>query len=142
MEEYKTELSLLLEKVRAKHADQKKQAAFHKNLHRNLWILSAALSFVIALLASNELGFDGQWAKRLSAVLALILPFLTGYLVLRQPDKLWIAEIETRNQLNDLMEKIELDLLRNDTSRYAEHEARYFEIMETATKRWLALKRD
>jgi len=45
-------------------------------------------------------------------------------------------------QLNDLMEKIELDLLRNDTSRYGEHESRYFEIMETATKRWLALKRD
>jgi hypothetical protein len=142
MEEHKTEISHLLKKVREKHAAQKEQAAFHKNLHRNLWIFSSTLSFAIALLSSNDLGLDVLWARRLSTVLALLLPFFTGYLVLRQPDKLWIAEIETRNQLSDLIEKIELDMLRNDASKYAQYESRYFEIMETASKRWLSLKRD
>ncbi len=51
------------------------------------------------------------------------------------------AEIATRNRLNPLTENIELDLLRNDASRYVEHEARSFEIIEAAIKRWLAVKR-
>ena len=41
-------------------------------------------------------------------VLAIVLPFITGYVALRTPEKLWIYEVDIRNQLFDLAAEIEL----------------------------------
>lgn len=61
-------------------------------------------------------------------------------MVLRSPEKLWIHEINIRNQLRDLHTELELLSARNAQFEPAEFEQRYLAIMIAANKKWVEIK--
>jgi len=133
---------LLLSKIMKAAKDQKKQAGRHKNLYRCLWLASALVSVSIAVFSTFDLCIYGIPPKNVSTFLSIILPFITGYVVLRSPDQLWVFEVSTRNQLNDLAAEMELLIDRKVDFDRAPYEKKYLSIMAKANKRWVMLKQN
>ena len=131
---------VLLIKVREAARTQKRQASFHKNLYRSLWILSALISFAVAFFSSFTFLIYDVSSNSIATVLALILPMVTGYVVLRSPEKLWIFEIDTRNQLYDLISELEFLMDRDQEFDRETYEKKFLVIMEQSNKKWVSLK--
>ena len=79
-------------------------------------------------------------SKNIATLFAIVLPMVTSYIVLRSPEKLWIHEINIRNQLQDLKTELELLTLRNAEFNPADFEQRYLAIMNTANNKWIEIK--
>lgn len=142
---------LYLRVAETKHRFQD-EAAKHRRLNRRLWWASALLSVAIAFTANFPFiveiplvvrslsGFDSVSSSSISAALALVLPMVTAYVLLRTPEKLWILETHARNRLRDLLVRMELAAERQDGFDRARFEKEYFEIMAQANERWAEAK--
>ncbi|MCI5147441.1 MAG: hypothetical protein D3923_18400, partial [Candidatus Electrothrix sp. AR3] len=127
-------------KIEDRFCDQNSQANRHRMMHRSLWILSSIISIAIAFLSSGEFSCLGISSISLSKYLAILLPVVTGYVVLRNPEKLWVAEINTRNKLADLSSEIELILDRGGDINREVFEKRYLDIMRESNERWVEIR--
>jgi hypothetical protein len=118
----------------------KKEARKHKRLWRALWFGSSLISLLIAFL--TNFSFDIPWVSSddVAAGLAILLPVISGYIVLRSPEPLWIHEVVTRNKLADLETKIRLGIARQPDFDTSVFDQEFFEIMNEASERWAALK--
>lgn len=116
------------------------QAARHKYLHRSLWIASSLMSVLIAVTTAFNFSLLNIPSKSIATLFAIILPMVTSYMVLRSPEKLWIHEINIRNQLLDLHTELALLTARNAQFDPADFEQRYLSIMATANKKWIEIK--
>lgn len=131
---------LLLAKILNAIQAHKAQANKHKRLHRALWFCSSAIALAIAFCSALPFEFAGIGSNKLAEILAILLPPVTGYMLLRSPEKLWLHEIATRNQLSDLATELELLLDRKIDFDRAPYEQRFLTIMSQASERWLAIK--
>ncbi len=113
----------------------------HKFMHRFLWVASALVSLSIAMFSTFDWSICTIESKDIATFLALILPLITGYVVIRTPEKLWIFEVDMRNQLSDLETEIELLIDRKGEFDREPYEKKYLMIMDNANKRWLELKK-
>ncbi len=132
--------NVLLSAINKAAKDHSQQAARHKYLHRSLWIVSSLMSVLIAITTAFDFSLLNIPSKSIATLLAIILPMVTSYMVLRSPEKLWIHEINTRNQLLDLHTELELLTARNAQFNPADFEQRYLAIMATANKKWIEIK--
>ena len=130
----------LKSKIKNKRDGFKKEANYHKNLNRGLWFATSVLSVIVALTTNIDFELFGISSSTFAGVFAIILPVVTGYTVLRSPEPLWIFEIDIRNRLTDLLDKIELSEGENVENAYENFEKEYFEIMKEANKRWQKIK--
>ncbi len=96
----------------------KVQATKHKRLNRTLWLTSAIIS----------------------VILAIILPLVTGYVMLRTPEKLWILETSYRNQLKNLSLQLEFQFERNPKFDRQDFEKKYFDLMTEANDKRVDIK--
>lgn len=117
-----------------------KQASRHKVLHRSLWGASSIISVLIAITTAFDFSLLNIPSKNIATLFAIILPMVTSYMVLRSPEKLWIHEINIRNQLFDLHTELNLLTKRNAEFDPAAFEKRYLAIMATANKKWIEIK--
>lgn len=131
---------ILFKKIKEAAQTQKKEASFHKNLYRSLWIISALISFAVAFFSSFKFSIYNVTSSTIATVLALILPMVTGYVVLRSPEKLWVFEVDTRNQLNDLASELEFLMDRGEEFDRETYEKKYLLIMEQSNKKWVSIK--
>lgn len=132
--------SLLLSTIKAAANSHSKQAASHKFLHRSLWAASSFISVLIAIATTFDFTLLGFTSKNIATLFAILLPMVTSYMILRSPEKLWIHEINTRNQLLDLHTELELKIKRNASFDPEDFEQRYLAIMATANKKWAGIK--
>jgi hypothetical protein len=116
------------------------QAARHKYLHRGLWVASSLLSMLVAVSAAFDFTLLNIPSKNIATFFAILLPMVTSYMVLRSPEKLWIHEVNTRNQLLDLKTELELLTLRDADFNPADFEQRFFTIMKMANNKWIEIK--
>lgn len=116
------------------------QATHHKVLHRSLWAASSILSVLIAITTAFDFSLLSIPSKNIATLFAIILPMVTSYMVLRSPEKLWIHEINIRNQLFDLHTELNLLIKRNAEFDPADFEQRYLAIMAEANKKWIEIK--
>ncbi len=130
----------LYEKVIDSYDKFKKEAKKHKRLNRMLWWAASAISVGVAITATLDIVFKGNNLQTYSAILALILPLVTGYVVMRTPEKLWILETSTRNCLKDLSDELEFEYTRNPEFDRKPFEKRYLEIMADASSKWVKTK--
>jgi hypothetical protein len=119
----------------------KREAEKHKILHRGLWALSALLSILVALGTNFSIPVGPVASADLSAGLAIVLPALTAYTVLRSPEQLWILEIQTRNRLSDLQTRMELAFHEDPGFDRTPIREAYFEVMAGANEEWATLKK-
>lgn len=131
---------LLLGKILSAIQAHQDQANKHKRLHRALWFCSSAIALAIAFCSALPFEFLGIGSNKLAEILAILLPPVTGYMLLRSPEKLWLHEVATRNQLSDLAAELELLLDRKIDFERAQYEQRFLTIMREASERWLAIK--
>lgn len=118
----------------------RKEASKHKLLKRFLWTLSSILTVGLALCANFEFTIFGITSSGMTKVISIIVPLVTGYSILRSPEKLWIMEIDIRNKLDDLKQKLMMVAEREPDFNRADFEKDYFKIMEQANDRWLEIK--
>ena len=130
----------LLSTIKKAAKDHNHQAARHKFLHRSLWIASSLMSVLIAITTAFDFSLINIPSKNIATLFAIILPMVTSYMVLRSPEKLWIHEINIRNQLLDLHTELELLSARNAQFDPVDFEQRYLTIMATANKKWIEIK--
>lgn len=130
----------LLEIIETAAEGHRKEAAHHKFLHRSLWIASSLMSVLIAATTAFDFSVLNIPSKNIATLFAIILPMVTSYMVLRSPEKLWIHEINIRNQLFDLHTELNLLIKRNAKYEPADFEQRYLAIMATANKKWIEIK--
>jgi len=130
------EKDTLYKKIDARVQWFQKEASGHKLLNRLLWVAASVLSILVALCANFEFTIYGATSKTLTAFLSIILPVVTGYTVLRSPESLWVLEINMRNRLLDLRQKMILQSERNPHFDRAHFEDEYFKIMGEANNRW------
>jgi hypothetical protein len=130
----------LLQTIKKKADNHSTQAARHKFLHRSLWIASSLMSVLIAVTTAFDFSLFNIASKNIATLFAIVLPMVTSYMVLRSPEKLWIHEINIRNQLFDLYTELNLLIKRNAEFDPADFEQRYFAIMATANKKWIEIK--
>ena len=130
----------LLSTIKKAAKDHSQQAARHKFLHRGLWIASSLTSVLIAITTAFDFSLLNIPSKNIATLFAIVLPMVTSYMVLRSPEKLWIHEINIRNQLLDLHTELELLSARNAQFDPADFEQRYLTIMATANKKWIEIK--
>jgi len=117
------------------------EATKHKRLNRWLWLVSIVLSMLIALGTNFDLSLGPITSSQLGAGLAILLPAMTAYTVLRSPERLWILETNIRNQLSDLQTRMELEFQENPSfDRKAIREA-FLLLMEEANAKWTEIKR-
>ena len=131
---------LLKSKIKTKRDGFKEEANYHKNLNRALWAATSVLSVVVALTTNIDFELWGIPSSTFAGVFAIILPAVTGYTLLRSPEPLWIFEVDIRNRLTDLLDKIELRESENVENDYENYEKEYFEIMKEANIRWQNIK--
>lgn len=132
--------NVLLSTIEEAAKGHSKQATHHKMLHRSLWATSSILSVLIAITTAFDFSLFNIPSKNIATLFAIILPMVTSYIVLRSPEKLWIHEINIRNQLFDLKTELELLTKRNAEFNPADFEQRYLAIMATANKKWIEIK--
>ena len=130
----------LLSTIKKAAKNHSHQAARHKFLHRGLWIASSLTSVLIAITTAFDFSLLNIPSKNIATLFAIVLPMVTSYMVLRSPEKLWIHEINIRNQLLDLHTELELLGKRNAQFDPAEFEQRYLAIMVAANKKWIEIK--
>lgn len=116
------------------------QASRHKMLHRSLWGASSIISVLVAIATAFDFSLLNFPSKNIATFFAIILPMVTSYMVLRSPEKLWIHEINIRNQLLDLHTELNLLIKRKAEFDPAVFEKRYLAIMATANKKWIEIK--
>jgi ABC-type spermidine/putrescine transport system permease subunit I len=126
-----------IEKSAKKHDTE---ASRHKMLHRSLWGASSIVSVLVAIATAFDFSLLNFPSKNIATLFAIILPMVASYMVLRSPEKLWIHEINIRNQLLDLHTELNLLIKRNAEYDPAVFEQRYFAIMATANKKWIEIK--
>lgn len=131
---------LFLDKINKLVVHFKGEAERHKRIYRWLWLVSAAISLMIAIISTLKISICQLNHNESAALLSIILPVVTGYLVLRTPEKLWILEVNTRNKLKDLATEYELKVERGATIDTEEYERRFIEIMTSANEKWVKLK--
>lgn len=117
------------------------EASGHKKLNRGLWFSSSVISILVAIFANFKFTYYGITSESLTAILAIILPVITGYTVLRSPESLWIFEVDIRNRLNHLKEKIVFSADRDRDFNREPYEDEYFKIMGEANSRWQEIKK-
>ncbi len=132
--------NLLLKTIENAANNHSKQADKHKILHRSLWGASSFISVLIAIATTFDFTLLGFTSKNIATLFAILLPMVTSYMILRSPEKLWIHEINTRNQLLDLHTELELKINRNASFDPEDFEQRYLAIMATANKKWVGIK--
>ncbi len=132
--------NLLLKTIATAANNHGKQADKHKLLHRSLWAASSFISVLIAITTAFDFVVLGITSKNIATLFAILLPMVTSYMVLRAPEKLWIHEINIRNQLFDLHTELELKIKRNAPLNPDDFEQRYLAIMATANKKWVEIK--
>lgn len=132
--------NVLLSAIKKAAEDHRTQATAHKLLHRSLWAASSLMSVLIAITTTFDFSLLNIHSKNIATLFAIILPMVTSYMVLRSPEKLWIHEINIRNQLFDLHTELNLLIKRNAEYDPAVFEQRYFAIMATANKKWIEIK--
>lgn len=130
----------LLSIIKKSARDHSTQATQHKMLHRSLWGASSIISVLIAITTAFDFSLLNIPSKNIATLFAIILPMVTSYMVLRSPEKLWIHEINIRNQLFDLYTELNLLIKRNAKYEPAIFEQRYLAIMATANKKWIEIK--
>lgn len=130
-------LLLTIEQAATKHSTE---ASRHKMLHRSLWGASSIISVLVAIATAFDFSLLNFPSKNIATLFAIILPMVTSYMVLRSPEKLWIHEINIRNQLFDLHTELNLLIKRNAEYNPAAFEKRYLAIMATANKKWIEIK--
>jgi ABC-type spermidine/putrescine transport system permease subunit I len=126
-----------IEQAAKKHGAE---ASRHKLLHRSLWGASSIVSVLVAIATAFDFSLLNFPSKNIATLFAIILPMVTSYIVLRSPEKLWIHEINIRNQLLDLHTELNLLIKRNAEYDPAVFEKRYLAIMATANKKWIEIK--
>ena len=103
----KIEENKLYSIVSAKLEIFRKEAKKHKILHRTTWWSTTFISLAIAFTSNFEFVVLHSFkSSQIAAVLGIILPAVTAYIVLRSPERLWIFEISVRNRLSDLKDQI------------------------------------
>jgi hypothetical protein len=125
-----------------------REAAKHRSQHRRWWKISTVISIAVAFLTAFDVSLFAPTSKILSNALALAasglaitLPAITAYIVLRSPEQLWIMETLMRNRLSDLKERMRLEVLsgaRDDTQEFRDA---YFKIMTDASDEWQIIKK-
>ena len=103
-------------------------------------MLSAIISQAIAVVSTLKISISWLSSSDLAIFLSLVLPFFTGYILLRTPGKLWILEINIRNQLKDLETEIELKAKRGADINIDELENRFLSIMKKANEKRVEVK--
>ena len=130
----------LLSIIKKAAKDHGTQASRHKMLHRCLWGTSSIISVLVAIATAFDFSLLNIPSKNIATFFAIILPMVTSYIVLRSPEKLWIHEINIRNQLMDLHTELNLLINRNAEFDPAVFEKRYLAIMSAANKKWIEIK--
>ncbi len=117
-----------------------KAAAHHKRLNRILWGLSSLVSIIVAISANLKFTLFGISSNHITSIFAILAPVVTGYVILRSPESLWVLEIDMRNRLRDLQKKIEFSYEKSPGYNRETLEKEYFAIMGEANKKWRELK--
>lgn len=117
-----------------------KHAARHKRMNHTLWFISSFISVSIAICANFSFSIFSLSSEHLTALLAIFLPVITGYTLLRGPENLWIMEVEMRNRLLDLRSKMELRSEDQNAFDRTKFEEEYFKILQDANNKWQELK--
>ena len=132
--------NILLKHILNAANNHSKQAAHHKLLHRSLWAASSFISIAVAVCTAFNFEILGITSKSISTIFAILLPVVTSYIFLRSPEKLWIHEINIRNQLLDLHTEVLLLTNRNSPFEPSLYEQRFLTIMAAANKKWIEIK--
>ncbi len=118
------------------------EASKHRRLNRILWLASSVISVLVAITAAFDFTiFNVIKSRQISAILALILPLVTGYVVLRTPETLWILETSIRNRLKDLSVELEFQFERDPKFDRQDLEKKYLAIMAESNDKWVEIKR-
>ncbi len=131
---------ILLKKIKEMASSQKTEASRHKYIHRFSWAASALISISIAMFSTFDWSIYSIESRSIATFLALILPLVTSYVVLRTPQKLWVFEVNTRNQLYNLATEIEFLIDREAEYDREPYEKKYLKIMTDANIKWIELK--
>ncbi len=139
-------MSIKEEKLYKKVTDSYKwfndEAKKHRRLHRRLWLGSSIISVLVAITAAFDFTiFSVIKSQQITVILALILPLVTAYVVLRTPEKLWILETSTRNRLKDLSVDLEFRFERDPKFDRQHSEKKYLAIMAESNDIWVEIKR-
>lgn len=116
------------------------EAKKHRRLKRFLWTLSSILTVGLAICANFDFQIGSITSSGLTKIISIVVPVVTGYAILRSPESLWIMEIDMRNKLADLKQRLMLIAERDPDFNRADLEKEYFKIMEEANNRWLEIK--
>lgn len=118
------------------------EAKKHRRLYRILWLGASIISVLVAITAAFDFTiFNVIKSRQISAILALILPLVTGYVVLRTPETLWILETSIRNRLKDLSVELEFQFERDPKFDRQDFEKKYLAIMAESNDKWVEIKR-
>lgn len=109
-------------------------------MNHTLWFISSFTSVAIAICANFSFEILNLSSDQLTALLAIFLPVITGYTLLRGPENLWVMEIEMRNRLLDLKSKMELKTESEGAFDRTEFEEEYFAILKDANNKWQEIK--
>ena len=119
----------------------KNEGRKHKRMNRSLWLTATVISVLVAITSAVDIPIGNEKIiHSISAVLAIILPAVTGYVVLRTPEKLWILETSIRNRLKDLSAEIEFQYEHDKNYDRKEFEKKYLSIMAESNKKWVDIK--
>lgn len=131
---------ILYKNMDEKEAMFKNEAKKHKRLKRILWTCSSVLTVALALCANFDFSFYGVTSSGLTKIISIIVPVVTGYAILRSPESLWIMEIDMRNKISDLKQRLILAAERNPDFNRTDFDEEYFNLMAEANNRWLEIK--
>ncbi|MCH7676743.1 hypothetical protein IH879_17625 [candidate division KSB1 bacterium] len=132
----------LYKKVTDRYKWFEDEAKKHRRLNRILWLGASIISVLVAITAAFDFTiFNVIKSRQISVILALILPLVTGYVVLRTPEKLWILETSIRNRLKDLSVELEFQFERNPKFNRQDFEKKYLALMAESNDKWVDIKR-
>ena len=118
-----------------------KEAKKHKRLNRQLWLASSIISILVAITTAIDFSlFNAIKSQLIATILAIILPVVTAYIVLRTPEKLWILETSIRNRLRSLGTELEFQIERDINYDRGEFEKEYIAIMNESSEKWVEIK--
>ena len=118
----------------------KNQAKKHRRLHRGLWFASTVTSLAVAYSSNFTFAWGSVTSANLAGIFGILLPAITGYIMLRSPEKLWIFETEMRNRLYRLQDKIALAEAGEAQLDSVGLQNEYLKIMEESNTRWVEIK--
>lgn len=131
----------LYDKVAEQRDWFRNEAKKHKRLNRWLWLASTVISVLIALGTSFVVTVGPATTAQVAAGLAIVLPAVTAYAVLRSPEQLWILETSMRNRLSDLLTRMELEHHDNRTFDRTEIRREFLALMKEADTGWSEIKK-